>query len=36
LDFGFEAAGFETTVAVELDAVSCRTVRLNGFAVRAR
>src|SRR5262245_24535820 len=29
LDFGFEAAGFETTVAVEMDAVSCRTLRLN-------
>lgn len=29
LDFGFEAAGFETRVAVELDAVACRMVRLN-------
>ncbi|MBW7057518.1 DNA (cytosine-5-)-methyltransferase [Paracoccus bogoriensis] len=29
LDFGFEAAGFETAAAVELDAVACRTVRLN-------
>ena len=29
LDLGFEAAGFETTVAVEMDAVSCRTLRLN-------
>ncbi len=29
LDFGFEAAGFETAVAVEMDAVSCRTMRLN-------
>ena len=29
LDFGFEAAGFETSVAVEMDAVSCRTLRLN-------
>jgi DNA (cytosine-5)-methyltransferase 1 len=29
LDFGFEAAGFETVAAVELDKVSCRTVRLN-------
>lgn len=29
LDFGFEAAGFETAVAVEIDAVSCRTLRLN-------
>ena len=29
LDFGFEAAGFETAVAVELDAVCCRTLRLN-------
>jgi DNA (cytosine-5)-methyltransferase 1 len=29
LDFGFEAAGFETASAVELDAVSCRTLRLN-------
>lgn len=29
LDFGFEAAGFETVAAVELDAVACRTVRLN-------
>lgn len=29
LDFGFEAAGFETAAAVELDAASCRTVRFN-------
>ena len=29
LDLGFEAAGFETTVAVEMDAVCCRTLRLN-------
>lgn len=29
LDFGFEAAGLHTAAAVELDAVSCRTVRLN-------
>ena len=29
LDFGFEAAGFVTRVALELDAVACRTMRLN-------
>jgi DNA (cytosine-5)-methyltransferase 1 len=29
LDFGFEAAGFETRVAVELDTVACQTLRLN-------
>jgi DNA (cytosine-5)-methyltransferase 1 len=29
LDFGFEAAGYETRVAVEWDAVACRTLRLN-------
>ena len=29
LDFGFEAAGFRTAVAVELDPVACRTVRRN-------
>ena len=29
LDFGFEAAGFRTAVAVELDPVACRTLRLN-------
>ena len=29
LDFGFEAAGFDTAVAVEMDAVCCRTLRLN-------
>lgn len=29
LDFGFEAAGFRTAVALELDPVCCRTVRLN-------
>ncbi len=29
LDFGFEAAGFHTAVAVEVDAVACRTIRLN-------
>lgn len=29
LDFGFEAAGFRTAVAVELDSVACRTIRLN-------
>jgi DNA (cytosine-5)-methyltransferase 1 len=29
LDFGFEAAGFHTAVAVEIDPVACRTLRLN-------
>lgn len=29
LDFGFEAAGFETAVAVELDAICCKTMRMN-------
>jgi DNA (cytosine-5)-methyltransferase 1 len=29
MDFGFEAAGFETAVALELDRVACETVRLN-------
>lgn len=29
LDFGFEAAGFETAVALDLDPVACRTLRLN-------
>lgn len=29
LDFGFEAAGFDTRVAVEFDATACRTLRLN-------
>lgn len=29
LDFGFEAAGFETRVAVELDDVCCRTIGEN-------
>src|SRR5690242_2032141 len=29
LDFGFEAAGFETAVALEFNAVACRTLRLN-------
>src|SRR5262249_639229 len=29
LDFGFEATGFQTRVAVELDPVCCRTIRLN-------
>ena len=29
LDFGFEAAGFETVVAVEIDPVSSHTLRLN-------
>jgi DNA (cytosine-5)-methyltransferase 1 len=29
LDFGLEAAGFETRVAVELDPTACRTLRLN-------
>ena len=29
LDFGFEAAGFRTAVAVEYDAIACRTIRLN-------
>lgn len=29
LDFGFEAAGFDTAVAVEIDPVSCRTLRGN-------
>lgn len=27
LDFGFEASGFETSVAVELDATACKTLR---------
>lgn len=29
LDFGFEAAGFRTAVAVEMDPASCRAIRLN-------
>ena len=29
LDFGFEAAGFETRVALEYDKTSCATMRLN-------
>lgn len=29
LDFGFEAAGFETVAAAELDAAACTTMRLN-------
>ena len=29
LDFGFEAAGFETRVAIEFDSAACRTIRLN-------
>lgn len=29
LDFGFEAAGFRTAVALELDPVCCRTIRQN-------
>lgn len=29
LDFGFEAAGFETRVALEMDRHSCATMRLN-------
>ncbi|MCJ2040843.1 DNA cytosine methyltransferase [Methylobacterium sp. J-059] len=29
LDFGFEEAGFETRVALELDKFACRTMRLN-------
>jgi DNA (cytosine-5)-methyltransferase 1 len=29
LDFGFEAAGFETSVALELDPIACATIRLN-------
>lgn len=29
LDFGFEAAGFRIAVAVEMDPIACRTIRLN-------
>lgn len=29
LDFGFEAAGFKTAVAVEMNPVACATIRLN-------
>jgi DNA (cytosine-5)-methyltransferase 1 len=29
LDFGFEAAGFETAVALDLDPIACRTLRMN-------
>lgn len=29
LDFGFEAAGFETAVALEIDRACCRTLRAN-------
>ena len=37
LDYGFEAAGFETSVAVEMDAACCETLRRNrSFAVVER
>ena len=29
LDYGFEAAGFETAVAIEWDAACCRALRAN-------
>ncbi len=29
LDLGFEAAGFETTAALDIDPVACRTLRIN-------
>lgn len=29
LDFGFEAAGFKTAVAIEMDETACATMRLN-------
>ena len=29
LDLGFEAAGFRTAVAVEVDSMACQTIRLN-------
>lgn len=29
LDFGFEAAGFRTAVALELDPTACRAIRMN-------
>lgn len=29
LDFGFEAAGFRTAVALEIDPIACRTMRTN-------
>lgn len=29
IDYGFEAAGFETTVALEMDAACCETLRAN-------
>ncbi|NJL24428.1 MAG: DNA cytosine methyltransferase, partial [Calothrix sp. SM1_5_4] len=29
LDYGFEAAGFETAVAVEMDAWCCKSLRGN-------
>ncbi|MGC3984406.1 MAG: DNA cytosine methyltransferase [Pseudorhodoferax sp.] len=29
LDFGFEAAGFRTAVALEVDATACDTIRNN-------
>src|SRR6185312_4472584 len=29
LDFGFEAAGFDTAVALEIDKACCRTLRAN-------
>src|SRR3972149_4320593 len=29
LDYGFEAAGFETSVAIEMDHDSCETLRRN-------
>lgn len=34
LDFGFEAAGFETAIALDFDKIACKTMRLNrGWAV---
>jgi DNA (cytosine-5)-methyltransferase 1 len=29
IDYGFEAAGFETAVALEMDAARCETLRAN-------
>jgi len=29
LDFGFEAAGYETRVALDIDAIACAAIRLN-------
>jgi DNA (cytosine-5)-methyltransferase 1 len=29
LDFGFEAAGFETRVALDVDPIACATIRIN-------